>query len=110
VRDVVRQIGVSASRQRRGSADHLPSRQRLLATGPHIPFRFRSLHELKKQYADNGMFGETTGSFTVLDQSENIVGWFAYFPTAMYVKGLEIGGAFCARTIGARATAPRSRA
>ncbi|HPM76775.1 MAG TPA: GNAT family protein [bacterium] len=60
--------------------------------GPHLPFRFRSLHELKKQYADNGMFGETTGSFTVLDQSENIVGWFAYFPTAMYVKGLEIGG------------------
>ncbi|HPQ69232.1 MAG TPA: GNAT family protein [bacterium] len=60
--------------------------------GPHLPFRFRTLHELKKMHAENGMLGETTGSFAVLDKSESIVGWFAYFPTTMYVKGLEVGG------------------
>ena len=60
--------------------------------GPHIPFRFRTLHDLKKQYAEDGMMGEKNGGFAVLDKSENLVGWFAYFPTAQYVKGYEIGG------------------
>lgn len=63
----------------------------ILSRGDFYPAGLSPLAGVKKEFAENGCWSEQKGSLVICDKAGNALGLIAFFATAHYMDGYEIG-------------------